>query len=61
MLVTNVILGHTLGSKAIGDSAETALIEFGSGVNEDHYNASAVSDALFMLSPVVTPDAAPAC
>jgi hypothetical protein len=61
MLVQSKTLSTALGSRAIGDTDGTVLVEFGSGLNEDHYSADRVSDALFILSPKTSPGSAPGC
>jgi hypothetical protein len=61
MLVKSATLGQELGSPQIGDAAGTVLIEFSSGVNEDHYDPRSISSALFMLSPDIQTAKAPNC
>lgn len=61
MLVKSPTLAKALGSKSIGDTSGTVLIEFGSGVNEDHYDPHSISDALFMLAEETSAAQAPGC
>lgn len=61
MMVRSPRVGRELGTKAIGDAAGAALIEFSSGVNEDTYNPSSVNDALFLLLPLEPESQAPGC
>jgi hypothetical protein len=58
-LLRSATLGRALGAK-IGDPSGAVLVEFGSGVSEDHYDASAVSGALFSLG-ATSPSSIPAC
>ena len=59
-LLRSATLARALGSKAIGDSSGAVLVEFVSGAAEDHYDSSAVNDALFGLGPT-SPSNIPAC
>lgn len=61
MVVQSNAVGRALRSPALGDSAGFVLVEFSSGVNEDHYDPGAVSSALFMLAPSGSQSDAPAC
>jgi hypothetical protein len=61
MLVQSDAVGQALSAPSIGDSGGFVLVEFGSGINEDSYDSSAVSDALFMLAQDASQADAPGC
>jgi hypothetical protein len=61
MLVRSATLGRALRTTQIGDPRGAALIEFSSGVAEDHYSARSVNDSFLMLSPLVAKRDAPGC
>jgi hypothetical protein len=61
MAVQSNAVGHTLSDHSIGDSGGFVLVEFGSGINADHYDAGSVSDGLFMLAQDGSQSSAPDC
>ena len=61
MLVTSKTVGKALGSKAIGDKAGVAFVQFNSGSNGYSYNPHAVNDALLLSFTLVPKSQAPGC
>lgn len=61
MLVTSATVAKALGTKAIGDTAGAALVEFSSGINDYSYNPKAVNDALLMISSSIPKSQSPGC
>jgi hypothetical protein len=61
MPVQSDAVGQALSAPAIGDSGGFVLVEFLSGVNQDHYDPGAASSALLMFGQSGSPSDAPAC
>jgi len=62
MMVTSATLGRALSTKAIGDRAGAAMVEFGSGsYGGGTYNPRSIDDALFLLLGLVPRSQAPGC